>query len=250
MSNPDGATVRKRQTRPRKKNALAHGIYGQDVLLPWESRHDFEKLLTELQDEFPPNGRMENEIVFDLAYWRWQKYRVRQMCIAAVHADPFVSDLIRTGQTSWQGLTSHLAKTTLSKRQLSDVLNEVFLERTKEVAKILAEALREGKVVNSQIEAAKGKGHLDVKKDFTAPLIEAFAVRPSAEDLLHRTHSPEYLERLVRIEAMIDARIDKALARLISIKEYKRVTATYAPPLIPEDVSALRPKDVVVCGGL
>jgi hypothetical protein len=94
------------------------------------------------------------------------------------------------------------------------------------------------------------EGHLDVKKDFTAPLIEAFAVRPSAEDLLHRTHSPEYLERLVRIEAMIDARIDKALARLISIKEYKRVTATYAPPLIPEDVSAPRPKDVVVCGGL
>jgi hypothetical protein len=32
---------------------------------------------------------------------------------------------------------------------------------------------------------------------------------------------------------MIDARIDKALARLVSLQEYKRVKATYSPPLIP-----------------
>jgi hypothetical protein len=32
---------------------------------------------------------------------------------------------------------------------------------------------------------------------------------------------------------MIDARIDKALARLVSLQEYERVTAAYSPPLIP-----------------
>ena len=36
---------------------------------------------------------------------------------------------------------------------------------------------------------------------------------------------------------MIDARIDKALARLVSLQEYKRVRATYSPPLIPVDAS-------------
>ena len=34
---------------------------------------------------------------------------------------------------------------------------------------------------------------------------------------------------------MIDARIDKALARLVNVKEYKRLAATYSPPLISAD---------------
>jgi hypothetical protein len=32
---------------------------------------------------------------------------------------------------------------------------------------------------------------------------------------------------IIRLEAMIDARIDKALARLVSLQEYERVRATY-----------------------
>jgi hypothetical protein len=57
-------------------------------------------------------------------------------------------------------------------------------------------------------------------------------------DSLRRTYSPEYLEPIIRLEAMIDARIDKAMARLVSLKEYKRMTANYSPPLIPVDGSA------------
>ena len=48
---------------------------------------------------------------------------------------------------------------------------------------------------------------------------------------------PSSLEPIIRLEANIDARIDKALARLVSLKEYKRVTATYSPPLITADAS-------------
>ena len=84
----------------KKKNALTHGIYGKDILLPWESREEFEKLLADLQDEFQPSGRTEEESVFDLAHLRWQKKRVHQMWIAATYADPFVSDLVKTGVKS------------------------------------------------------------------------------------------------------------------------------------------------------
>jgi hypothetical protein len=42
---------------------------------------------------------------------------------------------------------------------------------------------------------------------------------------------------LVRLEAMIDARIDKALARLLSLKEYKRIAAIREPPSIPPAIS-------------
>jgi hypothetical protein len=50
-------------------------------------------------------------------------------------------------------------------------------------------------------------------------------------------YSPEYLEPLVRLEAMIDARIDKALARLLSLKEYKRIAAIREPPSLPPAIS-------------
>jgi len=118
---------------------------------------------------------------------------------------------------------------------MSELMDEVFLEQTEESAKTLAKAIREGKLANSQI--VNGKAFLDVKKDFTTPLIETFDLRPGAEDSLHRTYSPEYLEPIIRLEAMIDARIDKALARLVSLQEYERVRATYSPPLIPVDAS-------------
>jgi hypothetical protein len=99
----------------------------------------------------------------------------------------------------------------------------------------MAKAMREGKLGNSEI--AQANAYLDVGKNFTIPLLEAFEARPSAEDSLRRTYSAEYLEPIIRLEAMIDARIDKALARLVSLKEYKRVAAACSPPLILEDVS-------------
>ena len=50
-------------------------------------------------------------------------------------------------------------------------------------------------------------------------------------DMLHR----KFIEIGHRLEAMIDARIDKALARLVNVKEFKRLAATYSPPLISAD---------------
>jgi hypothetical protein len=69
MSNPMFFDATKKAIKQRKKNALIHGIYGKDILLPWESRKDFELLLIELQNEFKPDGRMERDIVFDMAHF-------------------------------------------------------------------------------------------------------------------------------------------------------------------------------------
>jgi hypothetical protein len=220
-----------------KKNALIHGIYGKDILLPWESREEFEMLLAELQDEFQPSGRMENEIVFDVAHLRWQKDRVHQMCIAAAHADPFVSDLVKAGRKSWAGIRNHLKSTAQNRRMMSDLLNQLFLEQTAEAAKTIAELIQTGKVADSATKPSETRKRdvnatRNVMQDFTIPLIEAFKDRPNAEDTFRRSYSPEYLEPIIRLEAMIDARIDNALGRLVNLKEYKRLAATYGPPVI------------------
>jgi hypothetical protein len=242
MSTPDLAEVSKIPTKARKKNALIHGIYGKDILLPWESREEFEKLLAELEDEFQPSGRMENEIVFDVAHLRWQKYRVHQMWIAAAHQDPFVSDLVKAGQKSWAGMRKHLKCKAKDRRMMSELLNKLFLEQTAEAAKTLAELIQTGKLADSATKTSETRkreanAFRNVVKDFTLPLIEAYKDRPNAEDSLRQTYSPEHLEPIIRLEALIDGRIDKALGRLVNLKEYKRLAATYSPPLICVDAS-------------
>ena len=53
---------------------------------------------------------------------------------------------------------------------------------------------------------------------------------PSTEMTLDSAYSPEYLEPIIRVEALIDARIDKLLGRLASLKEYKRHEVSYQKP--------------------
>ena len=36
------------------KNAISHGFYSSDVVLPWENQQDFDDLLQALQDEYCP----------------------------------------------------------------------------------------------------------------------------------------------------------------------------------------------------
>jgi hypothetical protein len=243
MSKPNFAKASKQTTKARQKNALAHGIYGKDILLPWKSREEFEALLTDLRNEFQPDGRMENETVFDIAHLRWQKCRLHQMHIAAAHRDPFVSDLVDSGKKSWAGMRSFLQEDARTARMFADLLPAVFLEQVKEGAQVLAKAIKEGKFTSPKDQIDRTNAFVNVTKNFTLPLIEAFEARPTPGDSLRRTYSPEYLEPIIRLEAMIDARIDKALGRLVSLKEYKRVAATYCPPISADASTPSTPCD-------
>ena len=125
---------------------------------------------------------------------------------------------------------------------ISDLENALFSGRIEEDVKTVVELIQTGKLAGSATKSSETRkrefnASRIVMKDFTIPLIEAYKDRPNAEDSLRRTYSPEYLELIIRLEAMIDARIDKALARLINLKEYKRLAATYSPPLISADPS-------------
>lgn len=53
-------------------NALKHGLYARDVVLPGEDRAEYDAMLAELTDEFAPKGRYEITLVRRLAdiWWR------------------------------------------------------------------------------------------------------------------------------------------------------------------------------------
>jgi hypothetical protein len=59
--------------QPKGSAALKHGGYSGLTLLPCEDRLAFEKLRRELFAELRPQGRLEEEIVTDVARLTWRK---------------------------------------------------------------------------------------------------------------------------------------------------------------------------------
>jgi hypothetical protein len=57
------------------------------------------------------------------------------------------------------------------------------------------------------------------------PLLEQVRKLPDAEGAFDKNYLPDELEKIVRLEAMIDARIGKVLTRLVNLKEFKRTPA-------------------------
>jgi hypothetical protein len=82
-NKPDGFELQRSSNLSSKKhgnkNALSHGVYSKDIVLPFESQSEFDALVDAFRDEWQPCGRSEEEAVFDLAYAAWLKRRIRKL---------------------------------------------------------------------------------------------------------------------------------------------------------------------------
>jgi len=210
--------------RTGNKNALGHGVYAKDLLLPWESREDFERLFAEIYLELRPDGCLEKEFVLDIAHFRWQKRRIQKLWHAAVNDDPFVKDLVRSGKKSWSGITGFLRSQGESLSGVTQTIGTFCLELIAAMNEMNAEML-ESKYKKADFEKTQKKVELirELIGNSLVPLMQMLNKGPSAEATLRHVYSPEYLEPILRLEAMIDARIDKHLAKLVTLQEYKRL---------------------------
>jgi hypothetical protein len=217
----------------KSKNALVHGIYARDIIMPWEAREEFEHLHAAFCAEFNPDGQMEKETVLDLACLRWHKQRVRQMWHAATNSDPFAIDLIQSGKKSWSGIRRHLRRETKGFRAMIDSLHDLYM-RLADQANKAGDKLSTKERENVDLQSARREieGILSTMTQHILPLIRDLQSGPNAERTLGKAYSPEYLEPILRIEAMIDARIDKALGRLASLKAFKSFEA-HKPAMLP-----------------
>src|SRR4051794_35468527 len=67
----------KMTTKPIKKaNAITHGAYAKDTLLPWEDPKEFEDLLQQLLIDMPAHTALQGATVFAIAHVEWKKLRV------------------------------------------------------------------------------------------------------------------------------------------------------------------------------
>src|ERR1017187_1499153 len=207
------------------KNALLHGLYAKDVLLPWDSKEDFLKLHEDLKIELFPDGRAEEEAVLDLAFLHWHKRTIYRLWQSTVLSDPFTEDIRQTEGKSWFEIRKGLRAAATSKRSLRGTIENnlsSLLDGLETVGEKLATTsdAEEFKVIYAQTEVMA-----KLVTERFMPLVKAMDQRPDAEHALERAYAPESLEKVMRLEAALDARIGKVLARLVGLKEFKRTPA-------------------------
>ena len=149
------------------------------------------------------------------------------------HSDPFAVDLIQSGKKSWSGIRRHLRREAKGFRTMIDSLHDMYMRLADQANKVGDELSTKARE-NDNLESARRQieGILSTMTQHVLPLIHDLQSGPNAERTLGKAYSPEYLEPILRIEAMIDARIDKALGRLASLKAFKSFEAP-KPAMLP-----------------
>jgi hypothetical protein len=214
-----------------RQNALVHGLYAKDVLLPWDSRDDFERLHEDLKVEFTPRGRAEEEAVLDLAVLHWQKHTLWRMRRVAVLKDPFTKDILETRRESWSGIRRGLRSAAHDQRTLLGTVEAVNAKMVSQVRRLQKEMDEASDPQEVKLVEEKLNGLHRTIANHALPLLQKLREVPGAEQAFDAAYAAESMEKIVRLEAALDARIAKVLARLVGLKEFKRTPAAGAPAM-------------------
>jgi hypothetical protein len=233
------------------KNALSHGLYAQDLVLPWENEQDFVDLHKALRNELEPDGPAEEEAVLGIAGLYWKKRRLTIGAQLSYQALPDVPALSKAGESGWRGVGEYLQSTSdkmgIVREELrrtglihAAVLQDTFLAVKAKIAKLDSPAPSASEKVDpyaqSRKESLLGRQteQLDALNDIVEGLKEigVKVLTPmqglfDSENLVQieadRIFRPDIIEREVRIGALIDRQIEKGLSQLVHLKEYKRM---------------------------
>jgi len=80
------------------------------MTLPWESPQEFAELHDGLRSELLPDGTMEEEIVFDIARYRWLKRRVHRAIQLASYRSALSRALAKCGTRDLGEIQKYLEK--------------------------------------------------------------------------------------------------------------------------------------------
>ncbi len=209
----------------KKVGFIVHGLYAKDFLLPWDDRAEFAKLHAELKKEFFPSGASEEECVFELTLLHWKKHTLLRLQTATVARDRFTDEIVATEKKSWSGIRRAL-------REKGREEGSLVRELETSVANAVAEVQRLGKKLSKDLDFEEVEkltpllcAGIELATKSLLPLLEQVRLLPDAEGAFDKNYLLDALEKIVRLETMIDARISKVLARLVGLKEFKKTPA-------------------------
>lgn len=224
MMSQDNTPAR-RNKKLRVHGSLVHGIYAKEIVLPWESRDDFERLHSDLKLEFSPQGRAEEEAVLDLATLHWQKRTLWRLRQAAVLRDPFTQEIVQTRKKSWPGIRKRLREAAKDERSFAGAMEGNFAKLAGQMQRLQEKIESSSKREELETLESNLRALTEVMSEHAIPLLQMAKGGPNPEQTFESAYAPECLEKLYQLEAALDARLAKVLSRLVGIKEFKRTPA-------------------------
>jgi hypothetical protein len=195
------------------------------VLLPWDDREQFTDLHDGLKKEFFPSGPSEEECVLDLAQLYWQKRTLWRLRTATVLRDRFTDEIVATEKKSWAGIRQGLRENAREEHTLLQTMEATAANAVAEISRMGRKLAKESSPEEAVKLAPMLSAGIELVSKTILPLLEKVRQSPDAEGAFDKNYLPEALEKVVRLETLIDARITKVLARLVALKEFKRTPA-------------------------
>jgi hypothetical protein len=218
------------------KNALCHGVFSNEVTLPWESPEDFDKLHAGFVEEWKPNGQSEEQAVLELTNYTWILWRAAKMAQLRFHRAPFGTQLLKSGNPSWQDLLEHEQQLTQTAESAIGGVDEM-LQKFNELLDVVrsrrdSTKTSDGKAAQLELSrlSSEVSETISLSKQMDEVIRRLASIPVNAWHLLDKAYEPEVIEQQVKVLAAIAVRTDKAISRIIMLKEYKRVAALQSPP--------------------
>ena len=216
-------------TSKRPKNALSHGVYCSDVVLPWENEQLFNDLHQALREEYYPDGVSEEAAVFELASLYWKRRRLTIGTQLAFHGQADADALAEAGDDGWEGVARYLKKTSADGDRVCDVARALANSHTKVVTKVLDEINQcigdESKQKDPAVLeklAVLAKEINAIGQDIIVPMLRLTETYDVDQKIAERAYRPDLMEKELKILAHIDRQIAKTKESLITAKEYKK----------------------------
>jgi hypothetical protein len=225
------------------KNALKHGVYASDVVLSWENVNDFKDLHESFREEYRPVGASEEEAVFDLARLHWMKRRLNIGSQLAFHRHPDAAALTDAGSGGWPGVAEYIKGTSGDGDRVAEAFRALARSHVATVQKVHSLIGEQADLISpcassadpaererKQTQSAEFDRLVSMMKELNVmnkelivPALHLIENYDVDQKVAARAYRPDIMERNLKTEAEIDKRIEKAITRLVTIKEYKKL---------------------------
>jgi hypothetical protein len=226
------STSHKRRTRKlgRSKNALTHGAYASDIVLPGENRAAFLHLLEGVREQFCPLSALEDAAVFELTGLQWKKQRVDRFMQVQLMNTEFARKLEAGGKNSAGGIHRMLHR---------ECVEPESEKEDRQLAKLM-------KALSQRRKSADPKDHKDFDS-LIALVADWQQFRKESAQRMAEFNSDagtplKLMEKAAKIQDLLDSNIDRKIKRIVMLKEYDRMYGQSRPKSIENlrDVAATR----------
>ena len=199
-------------------NAQTHGLYVYEFTLPWEDTKAYAAYCDAIRDELMPDGPLEEATTYEIANMQWRKRRLTLHWQLQCHKQGPSPELMAAAKDGPEKFVAYFRDL-----EKSEPSNPIMT--TEEMAKLL----RNKRATGPASEHAADKTTENYPGQTAAPTQNARSDR----EIIQRAYDPSSIEQQLKLEAMIEARITKALGRLANLKEYKRIYGQKSLPAAP-----------------